>query len=191
MQSPGSRGRPFCRMAVLFRTWRRRRDARRCRWRSGSKAQRILHLGAGLDVGAQAAQERAGLFLVHTVAEARQVIVAFCAFFPDLIAEKAVRAVGTGRERRRALDFVMDRHRRFCGGAHMGIAFRHRDSPFVGERRKYCNAGRGKCQICGASATHPTNFIIFYLLFFIFLDFPSHHSSSSWAARRNTAQHRQ
>ena len=34
------------------------------------KAERVLDLRAGLDVGAKTAQERAGLFLVHTAAEA-------------------------------------------------------------------------------------------------------------------------
>ena len=96
------------------------------------KAERVLDLRAGLDVGAQAAQECAGLFLVHTVAEAGQVIAALGALFPDFKAEKAVRAVAPGRKRRRALDLIMDRLRRLMGGAHMGIAFRHKVSPFHG-----------------------------------------------------------
>ena len=95
------------------------------------KAERVLDLRAGLDVGAKTAQERAGLFLVHAAAEAGQVIAALGALFPDFKAEKTVRAVGTRRKRRRALNFVVDGFRSFSCSAHMGIAFRHVGSPFV------------------------------------------------------------
>ena len=94
------------------------------------KAQRILHLRAGLDIGTKAAQERACLFLVHTVAEAGQIIPALGALFPDLKAEKAVRPVGPGCKRRRALELIMNGLRRLFCGAHMGIAFRHLGIPF-------------------------------------------------------------
>ena len=61
-----------------------------------------------------------------TVAKQRQVIGAVLALFPHFIAEKAVRPIGTGGKRCGALQFIMDGMRGLLGGAHMGVAFRHR-----------------------------------------------------------------
>ena len=90
------------------------------------KAQRILDLRLGVGVVQQGQQKGAGLILVHTVAKQRQVIGAVLALFPHFIAEKAVRPIGTGGKRCGALQFIMDGMRGLLGGAHMGVAFRHR-----------------------------------------------------------------
>lgn len=90
------------------------------------KAQRILDLRLGVGVVQQGQQKGTGLILVHTVAKQRQVIGAVLALFPHFIAEKAVRPIGTGGKRCGALQFIMDGMRGLLGGAHMGVAFRHR-----------------------------------------------------------------